>query len=151
MRKNPDAEVLPFENKVVSLRSPRDTVMTNAEKLAKVGGGGTNCSAPIAFLNDTGSKGDLVIFVSDNESWIDASNARGTALLQQWELFKQRNPRAKLVCLDVQPNRTTQARDRNDILNIGGFSDHVFTLIEQFAGDRLDAPHWVEVIEQIAL
>jgi 60 kDa SS-A/Ro ribonucleoprotein len=152
LRKNPEAEVLPFEDKVVSLRlNARDTVMTNAEKLAKIGGGGTNCSAPIQLLNETGSLGDLVIFVSDNESWIDARHGRGTALLEQWEIFKRRNPRARLVCLDVQPNRTTQALDRDDILNIGGFSDHVFTLIAEFAEGRLGTPRWVEVIEEIAL
>jgi 60 kDa SS-A/Ro ribonucleoprotein len=152
LRKNPEAEVLPFENKVVSLRlNARDTVMTNAEKLAKVGGGGTNCSAPIRLMNECGVEGDLVIFVSDNESWIDAKQGRGTALLEQWNLFKRRNPNARLVCLDVQPNRTTQALDRKDILNVGGFSDHVFTLIEEFAHDRLGTRRWAEVIEQIAL
>jgi 60 kDa SS-A/Ro ribonucleoprotein len=152
LRKNPEAEVLPFENKVVSLRlNPRDTVMTNAAKLAGVGGGGTNCSAPIQLLNETASMGDLVIFVSDNESWIDAQNGRGTALLQQWEVFKRRNPNARLVCLDVQPNRTTQALDRDDILNIGGFSDHVFTLVSEFAEGHLGTSRWVEVIEEIAL
>ena len=78
-------------------------------------------------------------------------NGRGTELLNQWQSYKLRNPNARLVCLDVQPNRTTQALDRKDILNIGGFSDHVFTLIEEFAAGRLGTPHWVEVIEQIAL
>ena len=42
LRRNPTAEVLPFEESVVTLRlSPRDSVMTNAERLASVGGGGT--------------------------------------------------------------------------------------------------------------
>jgi 60 kDa SS-A/Ro ribonucleoprotein len=152
LRKNPEAEVLPFESKVVSVRlNARDTVMTNAEKLAKVGGGGTNCSAPIQLMNECGAHGDLVIFVSDNESWVDAKAGRGTALLEQWELFKRRNPNARLVCLDVQPNRTTQALDRKDILNVGGFSDHVFALIDEFARDRLGTQRWAEVIEGIAL
>ena len=152
LRKNPEAEVLPFESQVVSVRlNPRDTVMTNAERLAKVGGGGTNCSAPIKLMNECGARGDLVMLVSDNESWVDERNGRGTALLNQWQIYKLRNPSARLVCLDVQPNRTTQALDRGDILNIGGFSDQVFTLIDEFAGDRLGTQHWVEVIEQIAL
>ncbi len=152
LRKNPEAEVLPFESQVVSVRlNPRDTVMTNAERLAKVGGGGTNCSAPIKLMNECGAQGDLVMLVSDNQSWVDQRNCRGTELLNQWQIFVLRNPNARLVCLDVQPNRTTQALDREDILNIGGFSDHVFTLIEEFAGDRLGTQHWVEVIERIAL
>ena len=72
LRKNPRAEVIPFESNVVEVRlNPRDSVMTNAEKLAKLPCGGTNCSAPLAFLNQRTAKGDLVIYVSDNESWID--------------------------------------------------------------------------------
>jgi 60 kDa SS-A/Ro ribonucleoprotein len=102
-------------------------------------------------MNECGAQGDLVIFVSDNESWVDAKQGRGTAMLEQWELFKRRNPNARLVCLDVQPNRTTQALDRKDILNIGGFSDHVFALIDDFAQDRLGTQRWAEVIEGIAL
>ena len=39
VRRNPRTEVLPFEQSVVKLRlSPRDSVMTNAERLASVGG-----------------------------------------------------------------------------------------------------------------
>ena len=52
LRVNRQAEVLPFENDVVEIRlNPRDSVMTNAEKLAAIGGGGTNCGAPLARLN----------------------------------------------------------------------------------------------------
>ncbi len=51
MRANPDTRVVPFEQSVVELRlNPRDSVMTNAKKLASIGGGGTNCSAPIEKL-----------------------------------------------------------------------------------------------------
>ena len=34
--------------------------------------------------------------------------------------------RAKLVCIDIQPYGTTQAKSRPDIINVGGFSDAVF-------------------------
>lgn len=58
VRKNPSAEVLPFENDVVVLSlNPRDSVMTNAAKLASIGGGGTNCSAPLALLNRRKAEG----------------------------------------------------------------------------------------------
>ncbi len=40
--------MLPFEQAVVSVDlNSRDSVMTNAQKLASIGGGGTNCSAPV--------------------------------------------------------------------------------------------------------
>jgi len=152
LRLNPSAEVLPFEHKVVPLRlNARDSVMTNAAKLAAIGGGGTSCSAPLEVLNERRARGDLVVLVSDNESWVDGTGGRGTATMRQWARFKRRNPSARLVCLDIQPNRTTQAAEREDILNVGGFSDAVFSVIDAFAAGRLGADHWVGVIDQVAL
>ncbi|HXI93447.1 MAG TPA: RNA-binding protein [Blastocatellia bacterium] len=151
-RKNPSAEVLPFEDRVVTFRlNSRDSVMSNAEKLASIGGGGTNCSAPMVALNARKAVGDLVVFISDNESWVDAGGGRGTATMREWQAFKKRNPKARLVCVDVQPYGTTQATEREDILNIGGFSDQVFDVIREFAAGRLNADHWVGVIESVEL
>ena len=47
--------------------------------------------------------------------------------------------------------RTTQAVDRGDILNIGGFSDTVFEAVANFAEGKLGPSHWVGEIEKIAL
>ncbi len=152
VRRNPTAEVKPFEDKVIHLNlNPRDSVMTNAEKLAAIGGGGTNCSAPLADWNARGAKGDLVVIVSDNQSWVDARRGIGTAVMVEWEKFRRRNPNAKLVCVDIHPYGTTQAVERADILNVGGFSDHVFELIARFASGTLDANHWVGLIEQVTI
>jgi 60 kDa SS-A/Ro ribonucleoprotein len=135
LRKNREARVLPFEVRVVDITlNPRDSVMTNATTLAGVGGGGTNCSAPLAFLNKQNITPDLVVFISDNESWADPQARRGTSMMVEWEKIKTRNPKAKLVCIDMIPNTTTQAPDRKDILNIAGFSDKVFDLIASFGG-----------------
>jgi 60 kDa SS-A/Ro ribonucleoprotein len=152
LRKNQRAEVLPFEHNVVKVGlNARDSVMTNAARLASVGGGGTNCSAPLELLNSRKAKGDLVIFISDYESWVDAVGGRGTATMREWNVFKQRNPKARLACIDVQPYRTVQAQERADILNVGGFSDQVFDVIAEFAAGRLNADHWVGVIAAVSL
>ncbi|MES2887732.1 MAG: RNA-binding protein [Pseudomonadota bacterium] len=152
LRKNPRARVLPFEQKVVSLSlNPRDSVMTNAEKLAGVGGGGTNCSAPLALLNQEKAQADLVILVSDNESWVDDQRHGATQTLREWTAFKQRNPQAKLVCIDIQPYGSTQALERADILNVGGFSDEVFKVVSAFAAGALGPDHWVGLIEAMPL
>ncbi len=170
VRKNPRAEVLPFEHDVVPIDlDPRAGVLANAAKLAAIGGGGTNCSAPLAVLNRRQARGDLVVFVSDNESWVDTwlprpatlppgarwplapwAN-RGTATTKEWETFKARNPAARLVCIDIQPYATTQAREHADILNVGGFSDGVFDVLSAFAQGRLNPDHWVGVIEEVQL
>lgn len=152
LRVNRSARVLPFENNVVWADiNPRDTVMTNAKKLADIRGGGTNCSAPIQLLNWHNESVDIVIMVSDNESWVDARSSGASALMQEWETLKSRNPGAKLVCIDLQPNRTTQAYSREDILNIGGFSDTVFTTIEQFITTGNSPEFWVDEIEAVEL
>jgi 60 kDa SS-A/Ro ribonucleoprotein len=152
LRKNRTAVMLPFEGEVVDVNlNSRDSIMTNAERLASIGGGGTNCSAPLRLLNRQKAKADLVLFVSDNESWVDQGRAQGTALMAEWSEFRRRNPRARLVCLDIQPNRTTQAAERADILNIGGFSDRVFEVISAFASGQLEADHWIARIEAVSV
>ena len=152
LRKNPSARVLPFEQQVVPMQlNGCDSVMTNAQALASVGGGGTNCSAPLAMLNKVGATVDVVILVSDNESWVDATRHGATQTLREWEALKQRNPHGRLVCIDLQPGATTQAAERHDILNVGGFSDAVFDLVASFARGQADAEHWVGEIDKIPL
>jgi 60 kDa SS-A/Ro ribonucleoprotein len=153
LRHNRDAQVLPFSDNVVPCDlNPRDSVMTNAQKLASLPSGGTNCSAPLRELNRKHASGDLVIVVSDNMSWVDGhGGGRSTATMQEWAKFRSRNPQARLVCLDVQPNASTQAAEREDILNIGGFSDAVFEIISTFASGELQPDHWVGLIDQIEL
>lgn len=148
MRVNRDTLVLPFEHRVVELAlSPHATAMENASRLASLGGGGTDCSAPLRWLNRHKARADLVVMVSDNESWIDAGRYRASATLHEWDRFRRRNPAARLVCLDIQPYGTTQAPERGDILNIGGFSDAVFSVIAAFHRGGLNGDHWVGLIE----
>jgi 60 kDa SS-A/Ro ribonucleoprotein len=153
LRKNPQACVLPFEVGVRDVQlEARDTILTNAERLAALGGGGTNCSAPLAALNASGQAPDLVIFVSDNQSWVDGrKGGQGTAMMAEWAKLKARNGRAKLVCIDIQPYGTTQAAERKDVLNIGGFSDVVFDQIAAFATGRMGPDHWVGEIRAVDL
>jgi len=55
----------------------------------------------------------------------------------------------KLVCIDLQPYTTTQAPDRSDILNVGGFSDAVFSVVAAFLGD--DNGRFVAEVEKVEL
>jgi len=156
LRVNKRTSVLPFECDVVSMRlNPRDSVMTNAQKLASVGGGGTNCSAPLKRLNDKQAIGDLVVFVSDYESWVDSSRSylhgNGTGMLSEWSKFKARNPRAKLICININPNPTTQVKEREDIIQVAGFSDQVFHLIAAVAEGHTKAGYWLGKIGETPL
>jgi 60 kDa SS-A/Ro ribonucleoprotein len=157
LRRNPDAEVIPFESDVVECPlNPRDSVITNAQKLASLPCGGTNCSAPLAYLNRRSAKGDLIIYVSDNESWIDspsygAFGGGAAATMVEWNAFKKRSPQARMVCIDIQPNASTQGLEQDDIVNVGGFSDQVFRLIADVASGRFTRDHWVGEIDKMQI
>ena len=147
LRTNVQTRVLPFEQVVVPIDlKPRDRVAANAAKLSAIGGGGTNCSAPLALLDAERAEVDLVVIVSDNQSWVDATRGGATATMRAWDRVKRRNPNAKLVCVDVQPYGTTQASGRADILNVGGFSDAVFDTIARFVAN--ETRDWVEIVKQ---
>jgi 60 kDa SS-A/Ro ribonucleoprotein len=152
VRKNKCGEIIPFETSIKRVViNPRDSVMTNAQKLGSMCGGGTNCSAPLAELNSRKANADLLVYISDNESWVDNCSGCGTATMAEWETFKKRNPKAKMVCIDLQPYGSTQVQERKDILNVGGFSDHCFEIISDFAAGRLGAEHWVGEVKKIEL
>ena len=157
LRKNSQAEVIPFESDVVRVDlNPRDSVMTNAQRLASLPCGGTNCSAALRHLNRRKAAGDVVIYVSDNESWVDSPwygrfGGGATETMRQWSEFKRRSPTAKMICVDIQPYGHTQAQEREDIVNIGGFSDQVFSLIAEVATGGTEKDHWVRAISATQL
>jgi 60 kDa SS-A/Ro ribonucleoprotein len=157
LRRNNTAKVLPFSDDVVKMPrrlNPYDSVMSNAQYLASLPSGGTACSAPLRSLNEQRVTGDLVIYVSDNMSWADFARAptRGaTVMAMEWEYFRRRNPKAKLVLIDIQPYGSTQMHERADVLNVGGFSDSVFEVIARFAQSDLGPEHWVSEIKNVSL
>jgi 60 kDa SS-A/Ro ribonucleoprotein len=166
VRRNPLAEVIPFSDHVVPLPrklNPLDSVMSNAQFLAGLPSGGTACSEPLKMLNANRASGDLVIYVSDNMSWADfartsspgsygiGQGSRPTVMAEEWNVFRKRNPKAKLVLIDIQPYGSTQMTEREDVLNVGGFSDSVFEVISLFSKGELDADHWVGAIKSVSL
>lgn len=148
LRSNRQARIIPFEQTVVPVAlTATDRIAANAAKLAAVGGGGTNVSAPLALLNKEKAAVDLIVIVSDNESWVDATRNGSTATMQEWTKLVKRNPQAKLVCIDIAPYGTTQTTGRPEILNVGGFSDAVFECLARFvSGETRD---WVSIVEQV--
>lgn len=151
-RSNPAARVMPFDTHVRELRlNPRDSVMTQARQLAALCGGGTSISAPLAELNRKRAQVDLLVLVSDNESWRDTRAGGATETMRQWSQIKARCPRARLVCIDLQPVVSSQTVEREDVLHVGGFSDAVFELLAAYAAQGPGATRWVERIASIEL
>lgn len=157
MRKNRNCELLAFSNVLHSVHlNPRDSVLTNAELLARLPAGGTNCSLPIAYLNSTKAEADAIIMVSDYESWIDTpimpgKYSDGTKMHEEWMAFKKRNRNAKFICMDLTPRDNSQVKDRPDILQVGGFSDQVFGVIAGFMDGTSSPDYWVSKIQEIDL
>ncbi len=160
LRRNPDSVVIPFDDKAYHVKlDPQDTILSLAERLAKYGGGGTNCSLPLAEATSTYRSRPFAgcVLVSDQESWIGTGRHGSTATMTAWQEFVKNQVRLharadagpKLVCIDLQPYTTTQAPDRSDILNVGGFSDAVFRVVASFLGD--DAGRFVGEVEAIEL
>jgi len=159
LRRNPDSVLIPFDDKVHRVKvDPQDAILSLAARLAKFGGGGTNCSLPLAEVNTKYRKRRFAgcVLVSDQESWIGTGRHGSTAVMTAWREFVKNQVRLqgdlagpKLVCVDLQPYTTTQAADRSDILNVGGFSDAVFSVVASFLGD--EANRFVAEVEAIEL
>jgi 60 kDa SS-A/Ro ribonucleoprotein len=160
LRVNPGSVVVPFDHHAYRPDWTSGTpVLTLASELARFGGGGTDCSLP---LLEATTAPDLAgrafagcVLVSDNMSWIGEGRYGATATLTAWEQFRGNQRRMapgadpKLVCIDVQPYGTVQAPDRDDVLNVGGFSDAVFDVVAAFLGDTPD--HFVGRVEAVEL
>ena len=158
LRKNPDSVVIPFDDKAYVLDiDPGDTILSISRRLAKYGGGGTDCSLPVLAaamspaLNSRTFAG--IILISDNESWIDDRrymSRAATPLMSGWQLFvsvqrKLGNRNPKLICIDLQPSPYIQAVERPNILNVGGFSDAVFNVVASFLSE--DPEGFVRAVE----
>jgi 60 kDa SS-A/Ro ribonucleoprotein len=166
LRRNPDSVVIPFDQQAFDVKlDASDAILSLAKRLAAYGGGGTDCSLPIKRVNDFKKKRAFagIVLVSDNESWIQQGRAFGfgqdkaTGVMAEWTKFVQDQVRLqgsgfsgpKLVCIDLQPNTTTQAPDRSDIMNIGGFSDAVFEVVAAFLAS--DSNRFVSEVEAMTL
>ncbi len=157
LRRNPDSVVVPFDTAAYEARlDPQDTILSLSERLAKYGGGGTDCSLPLVQANGKYAKRRFAgcVLVSDNESWVGTGRYGSTGVMAEWQKFVANQQRLgvsspKLVCIDIQPYGSTQAPDRADILNIGGFSDAVFHVVASYLCDN--AAKFVADVESIEL
>jgi len=168
LRRNPDSVVVPFDTQAYQVRlDPNDSILSLAERLAKYGGGGTDCSLPLREANTRLRERQFagVVLVSDNQSWVyqgrsvASGSNNSTGVMTEWQQFVQNQRRLgairgiaakpKLICIDLQPATTTQAPDRGDIMNVGGFSDAVFSVVASFLDD--DTSRFVREVESIEL
>lgn len=160
LRRNPDSVVVPFDTQAYRVRfDADDSILSLSERLARYGGGGTDCSIPLREANtqyrDRRFAG--AVLVSDNESWVGTGRYGSTGVMTEWQEFVKNQLRIggpdfvdpKLICIDIQPYGSTQAPERADILNIGGFSDAVFNVVSSFLSD--DGNRFVNEVEAVEI
>ena len=166
LRRNPESVVVPFDTRAYEAKfDPQDTILRLAERLAKYGGGGTDCSLPLREANTKYRDREFVavVLVSDYESWVyggrpfAAGHDGATGVMTQWQDFVKNQLRLqgagmfgpKLICINLQPYTTAQAPERSDVLNIGGFGDAVFNVLASFLAS--DAARFVAEVESVEL
>lgn len=163
-RKNPDAVVYKFSTQATRTKfNAFDSVFTNMEKITAGQMGGTSISSGLKALLKDFKKDELpdnIIIISDNESWADAYGHGGysvsyfgtsggsTETQKVFSDYKTKNPKARLVLIDLTPTYNTQVKDNADILNVGGFSDVVFDTVAGFFESRGKQDFWAEKISQ---
>jgi 60 kDa SS-A/Ro ribonucleoprotein len=166
LRRNPDSVVVPFDTAAYEARfDPQDSILGLAERLAKFGGGGTDCSLPLREANTRYRKRQFagVVLVSDMESWVHrgqpwaAGRRDATGVMTEWVEFVANQRKLagreaeapKLICIDLQAYQTVQAPERDDMLNVGGFNDAVFNVVASFLAG--DAGRFVSEVEAVKL
>lgn len=155
LRRNPDSVIVPFDTRAYEVQlDPKASILSMSERLSQYGGGGTNCSIPLHEANTTYRQRKFVgcVLVSDSESWVGKGRYGSTATLTEWNQFVKNQKKLgsndpKLVCINIQAYGSTQAPERDDILNIGGFSDAVFHVVSAYLDD--DATRFVQEVESI--
>jgi 60 kDa SS-A/Ro ribonucleoprotein len=160
VRRNTGSVVIPFDTAAYPTEvAPGERILNLAARLAQYGGGGTDCSLPLAEANrrlrDRPFAG--CVLVSDLESWVGTGRGGATPVMSEWQQFVSNQRRLhgkdhagpKLVCINLQAYTTTQAPERADVLNVGGFSDAVFQVVAGFLAD--DAERFIRAVEAVEL
>ncbi len=144
---------LPFETVVhtnVGL-SPRDEILTTAEKIARIGGGGTAVGAPVEYLLAHKVKVDTFIGITDNEDWAYGGGYRCSgSFLDLWVRYQREvAPDARAYLVTIAPYRDAVApAGTKGVRFIYGWSDAVPRFIAQ---DLASGASQVEEIERMSL
>jgi len=145
LKKSKMSLVLPFESRVVPIKlSAQDSMMTTANRLAAIGGGGTSLSAPIKQLIDDRTKVDIFIGITDSAEWV------GSGFVELWQQYKRHvSPKAKAFLIQLAPYRHAVApQNEPDVYYIYGWSDSILKFIALTAnglGTQVDAVNKYEL------
>lgn len=146
LKRNPElVTVIPFDTQAYEISiDPANPIETIIQKLTRYGGG-TNVACGLNWANDkyhqqNTSPWKRIIIISDNESWFEGSTLATyyqTLTSEAWKRYLKQAPDAKLICWDICPGQTVQVKDSTSVINIGGFTEIVWHLVESFFQDDI--------------
>jgi len=155
-RKNPLARIYPFSNGVINMRlDSRDSVTTLADKLCDYRGGCTDWDAPLRMMITQKWAPDLCVYFSDMQGWVSApaqtgyhySSGLASSAQKYWAQIRKLNPKARLVMVNLAAYTSVQVKEDEKAMLVGGFTDEVFKVMNQFHLGELDSERWVGRID----
>lgn len=136
VRMDANVEVIAFDTAIrqyptITKRTTIDEVVRKASS-----GGGTDCSLPFRYLEQTDTRFDNVVMVTDSESW-----AGGRHTFQACDSYRaKRNPEFKAVEMQVAASATGTKQlptDRRN-LQVVGFDAAAYDIVESFLTGSLE-------------
>jgi 60 kDa SS-A/Ro ribonucleoprotein len=150
LRNSEQATVYGFNAQARELQLGKSALISElTHSLSWLANGGTDLAQGFILANQNHLKAKLVVVLSDNQSWAGDQSGPHTPAMMQWQLYKQRVPDAKLALIDIAPSVSTQVRTDNDVINIAGYGDAVFTMLTEFW--RENQTTWINTIYKTAL
>jgi 60 kDa SS-A/Ro ribonucleoprotein len=131
--------------------SGRDEILTTAEKVTQLGGGGTAIGAPVEYLLQRKLAVDVFIGITDQEDWAyGAGRACSGSFLELWRRYrKEVAPSARAYLVTIAPYRDAVApAGEKAVRFIYGWSGSVLKYI---ALDLESGESQMKVIEQMRL
>ena len=165
LKRNPDAKVTAFSESLFHRDlNPRDSISTITQKIKGNGfHGSTRWDVAIAWALENKEKFDAIIWVSDMEANMDSLRSPGrnygwggdsTYAQDLIERYRRTvNKDVKIITINMAANGGHAQVDGEfdpNILQVAGFSDHVFDVIASFMKAK-ESGHWVKMISTLKI
>lgn len=130
-KRYPDAWVLPSGTEVLPIRGLRDSLMTVAQGIGQLRGGGPDLSAPITWLQTRNKAVDLFIGLTDSEEWGAGSGRHAQGFLAAWQEYRRDvAPDAQVELIQLAPNDTRVSPAAEPSVHyVYGWSDSVLRYV----------------------
>ncbi len=144
-KRYPEALVLPFGTEVLPIRGVRvrDSLMTVAQGIGQLRGGGTDLSAPVTWLQTRHKVVDLFIGLTDSEDWGAGSGWHTQGFLAAWQEYRRGvAPGAQAVLIQLAPNGTrVSPPSEKSVHYVYGWSDSVLRYVGHVAQGQSVVAH----------